>query len=177
MQGTIEQEDPEVLGMYLAEPSLANRFGTGLVAEVDGRVVGVVAGAGVHLPISGLQVSADEIAQRIGLLDVLAVDSDHRRLGIGALLCDSLLTSFQDRGYRLMLTKLAAGRHDLVPLYSGWGWNVGEVGAGVAVEIGPHQLVIAEDPAARTAWARLSAKVRLTPSIVPNISVVSGMFD
>jgi hypothetical protein len=50
----------------------------GLVAEVDGEVVGVVAGAGIRLLLPGLQVSGEEITRRIGLLDVLAVHPDHR---------------------------------------------------------------------------------------------------
>jgi GNAT superfamily N-acetyltransferase len=178
LQGTIEQEDPEALSLYLSKPSVANRFGTGLVAELDGKVVGVAAGAGIRLTLSGLEVSEGEIARRIGILDVLAVDPDHRRQGIGRLLVDALLTQFQDRGHRLMLAKLAAGKHDLVPLYSSWGWSVGEAGAGLAVEIGPHYLAIAEDPAVRTAWVALTAKVRPIPGGLPWAPpVVSGMFD
>ncbi|MFI0990596.1 GNAT family N-acetyltransferase [Streptomyces exfoliatus] len=177
LQDAVEQQDPESLSLYLSEPSPANRFGVGLVAEVDGEVVGVVAGAGIRLPLSGLAVSGEEIARRIGLLDVLAVDPGHRRQGIGALLCDSLATLLQDGGHRLMVTKLAAGRHDLVPLYTSWGWKVGNPGEGVAVEIGPHHVVIAEDPSARTAWAALTPQVRPVPSRLPGVSILTGMFS
>lgn len=79
------------------------------------------------------------------------MDPGHRRQGIGTLLVDTLVTTFQDGGHTLMLAQLAAGKHDLVPLYEGWGWTVGAVGAGLAIEIGPDQLVIADDPDTRTA--------------------------
>lgn len=177
LRDTIEQKDPEALSLYLSDPSPANRFGMGLVAEVDGKVVGVAAGAGIGLRLPGLEVPEEEIARKIGILDVLAVDPDHRRQGIGALMCDSLVTQFQDRGHALMLAQLANGKHDLVSLYENWGWTVGAMGAGLAVEIGPHQLVIAEDPATRTAWAPLNARVRMVPGPMPWIPVVSGMFD
>ncbi|MGP4004445.1 GNAT family N-acetyltransferase [Streptomyces sp. 8N706] len=176
LQGVIEQDNPETLDLYLSEPSPVNRFGVGLVAEADEEVVGVVAGAGIGVLLPGLQVSEQEIARRIGLLDVLAVHPDHRRRGMGALLCNSLLNRFRDGGHRLVVAKLATGRRDLIPIYSGWGWNVGNPGAGVAVEIGPHQVVIAEDPAARTAWTALAPQVRPIPSGVPGVSVVTGMF-
>ncbi|MGW6318957.1 GNAT family N-acetyltransferase [Streptomyces sp. NPDC055099] len=176
LQDAVEPQDPDVLSLYLSDPSPSNRFGAGLVAEVEGEVVGVVAGAGIRLPLAGLQVSPEEIARRIGLLDVLAVDRGHRRQGIGALLCDSLVTQFQDGGHRLMVAKLATGRHDLVPLYTSWGWKIGKPGAGVAVEIGPHHLAIAEDPSTRTAWAALAPQVRPIPSGAPGISVLTGMF-
>ncbi|MER6616321.1 GNAT family N-acetyltransferase [Streptomyces xantholiticus] len=177
LHGVVEQNDPKALDLYLSEPSPANRFGLGLVAEVDEEVVGVVAGAGIRVLLPGLRVSGDEITRRIGLLDVVAVHPDHRRKGIGTLLCDSLLDGFRRAGHRLVVTKLAAGRHDLVPIYSAWGWRVGEPGAGVAVEIGPHQVVIAEDLSARTAWTALTTKVRPIPSGLPGVSVVTGMFD
>ncbi|MFF4675064.1 GNAT family N-acetyltransferase [Streptomyces sp. NPDC001279] len=177
LQEVVQQRDPEALSLYLSDPSPANRFGTGLVAEDGGRIVGVVAGAGIRLDMPGLQVSEDEIARRIALLDVLAVEPGHRRQGIGALLHDSLLTYFQDLRHRLVLTKLAAGRSDLVPRYSRWRWNVGNVGAGVAVAIGPDHLVLAEDPAVRTAWFPLTPQVRSTLSGFPGISVVTGAFD
>jgi hypothetical protein len=78
-----------------------------------------------------------------------------------------------------MLAKLAAGKHDVFPLYSRcWGWSVGDVGAGLAVEIGPRHLAIAEDPDTRTAWVALTAKVRPIPGSLPRAApVVSGMFD
>jgi GNAT superfamily N-acetyltransferase len=177
LQGVVEQDDPAALDLYLSAPSAANRFGVGLVAEVDGEVVGVVAGAGIRVLLPGLQVSGEEIARRIGLLDVLAVHPDHRQRGMGGLLCNSLLDRFRDMGHRLVVTKLAAGRHDLVPIYSGWGWSVGDPGAGVAVEIGPHHVVIAEDPAARTAWTALATGVRPIPSELPGVSIVAGAFS
>lgn len=177
LRDVVGYQDPEVLSLYLSEPSPENRFGVGLVAEVDDEVVGVVAGAGVVLPFTGLAVPADEITRRIGILDVLGVDPGHRRQGIGARLCDSLVTQFQDEGWSLMVTKLAAGRHDLVPLYTGWGWKVENPGAGVVVQIGPATLAITEDPDARTAWAPLTSQVRQIPSQIPGIFAVTGMFD
>lgn len=167
LKDTIEQKDPEALSLYLSEPSPANRFGTGLVAVVDGKIVGIAAGAGIVIQLPELDVSEEEITGRIGILDVLAVDPDYRRQRIGALLCDSLVTAFQDRGHTLMLAKLANGKHDLVPFYESRGWTVGAKGAGLAVEIGGRQLVIAEDPATRTAWAPLTARVRTIPGPSP----------
>lgn len=173
----IEQTEPEALSLYLTEPSATNRFGIGLVAEVDGKVVGIAVGAGIVLGLPELEVPEEEVTRRIGILDVLAVDPGHRRQGIGALLVDTLVATFQDGGHTLMLAQLAAGKHDLVPLYEGWGWTVGAVGAGLAIEIGIDQLVIAEDPDTRTAWAPLTARVHTVPGPMPWIPVVSGMFD
>lgn len=45
------------------------------------------------------------------------------------------------------------------------------------IEIGTDQLVIAEDPDTRTAWAPLTARVHTVPGPMPWIPVVSGMFD
>ncbi|MFD5110556.1 GNAT family N-acetyltransferase [Streptomyces cinereoruber] len=177
LKDTIEQTDAEALGLYLSEPSPTNRFGIGLVAEVNGTVVGIAAGAGIVLGLPELEVPEEEITRKIGILDVLAVDPAYRRKGIGALLCDTLVTTFQDGGHALMLAQLAAGKHSLVPLYESWGWTVGAIGAGLAIEIGPHQLVISEDPDTRTAWAPLTAKVRTIPGPTPWGSIVSGLFD
>ncbi|MFF2438777.1 GNAT family N-acetyltransferase [Streptomyces sp. NPDC058107] len=112
LEDVVTQDTPEPLNLYLSTPSAANRFGLGLVAEVDGEVVGVVAGAGIRVIVPGLKVSEEEIARRIGLLDVLAVRPDHRRKGVGTLLCNSLLDHFRTVGHRLVVAKLAAGRHD-----------------------------------------------------------------
>ncbi|SEB60542.1 Acetyltransferase (GNAT) family protein [Streptomyces sp. PAN_FS17] len=156
---------------------MANRFGTGLVAEADGQILGVIAGAGIGLSLPGLEVTEEEITRRIALLDVLAVHPDHRRQGIGALLRNALLDHFRRAGHRLVLAKLAAGRRDLVPVYSGWGWTVGNPGAGVAVELGPDPVVLAEDPTTRVAWIALAPGVSLNSSVVPGALVVSGAFD
>ncbi|MGW6099797.1 GNAT family N-acetyltransferase [Streptomyces sp. NPDC055157] len=172
----VTQDTPEPLNLYLSTPSAANRFGLGLVAEVDGEVVGVVAGAGIRVIMPSLKVSEEDITRRIGLLDVLAVHPDHRHQGVGTLLCNSLLDHFRAVGHRLVVAKLAAGRHDLVPIYSGWGWSVGNPGAGVAVEIDPRPVVIAEDPAARTAWTALASGVRPIASGIPGVSIVTGIF-
>lgn len=75
-----------------------------------------------------------------------------------------------------MLTQLAAGGRDLVPRYSSWGWNVGNVGVGVAAAIGPDHLVLAEDPAVRTTWRALTPQVRSMPSGLLGVSIVTGMF-
>lgn len=118
LRGVAEHRDPEKLELYLAETSPANRFGVGLVAEVDGKAVGFVAGAGIAVALSGLDVSEEDITRRIGLLDILAVHPDYQRRGIGALLCTTLLDRFRDTGQRLVVAKLANGRRDLIPIYA-----------------------------------------------------------
>lgn len=177
LRGVAEHRDPEKLELYLAETSPANRFGVGLVAEVDGKAVGFVAGAGIAVALSGLDVSEEDITRRIGLLDILAVHPDYQRRGIGALLCTTLLDRFRDTGQRLVVAKLANGRRDLIPIYAGWGWSVGGNGSGLAVELGSHPIVIAEHPAERIAWKALSSRVRPGSSGVQGEVAVSGMFD
>ncbi|WP_307680656.1 hypothetical protein [Streptomyces sp. V4I2] len=75
------------------------------------------------------------------------------------------------------MAKLAAGRRELVPLYSGWGWNVGHPNAGVAVALGPDPVVLAEELATRVAWTALDPQVHQELSIVPGTPVVTGVFD
>ncbi|MDQ1052048.1 GNAT superfamily N-acetyltransferase [Streptomyces sp. V4I2] len=58
----------------------ANRFAAGLVAQANGHVLGVVAGAGIGLTLPGVRVSEEEITRRIALI---AVQPDHRRKGLG----------------------------------------------------------------------------------------------
>lgn len=179
LRGVTNQRDAENLELYLSEPSPANRFGVGLVAEADGMVVGWGAGAGIGVVMPGLDVSEGEIARRIALLDLLAVHPDHQKRGVGSLLSTTLLDldRFKDMGQRLVVAKLANGRRDLIPIYSGWGWNVGNPGAGLAVNLGSYPVVIAEDPAARIAWRALSSRVRPISTRVPGEVIVSGMFD
>ncbi|WP_371930686.1 GNAT family N-acetyltransferase [Streptomyces poriferorum] len=130
LEGTVVQRDPEALRVYLSAPAPTNRFSTGLVAEIDGQVVGVVAGIGLRIELPGLSVSSEEIAKRVGLLDVVAVHPDHRREGLGTLLCHSLLDRFRKTGQRLMVAQLAAGRHELIPVYARWGGLWGYRGQG-----------------------------------------------
>ncbi|KDN74807.1 hypothetical protein DF19_27355 [Streptomyces olindensis] len=177
LNGVVQQDDPHKLDLYLSEPSPGNRFGTGLVAEADGQVIGFAAGAGIGLSLPGLQVSGEEIARRIALLDVIAVHPDHRRKGVGTALRDALLDHFREAGHRLVMAKLAAGRTDLVPIYSGWGWTVGNPGAGLPVALGPDPVVLAEEPTIRVAWTALAPQVRVDPSVVPGALVVAGAFD
>jgi hypothetical protein len=75
------------------------------------------------------------------------------------------------------MAKLAAGRRDLVPIYSAWGWNVGHPNAGVAVALGPDPVVLAEEPATRVAWTTLDPRVHQSRSLVPGTPVVAGVFD
>ncbi|MFD4481596.1 GNAT family N-acetyltransferase [Streptomyces sp. NPDC058471] len=173
----IKQEDPEELALYLSAPSSANRFAAGLVSQGNGQVLGVAAGAGISLALPGLQVSEEEITRRIALLDVIAVHEDHRRRGIGALLRDALLGHFREVGHRLVMAKLAAGRRDLVPIYSAWGWNVGHPHAGVGVALGPDPVVLAEEPATRVAWTAIDPQVHQDLTLVPGTPVVAGVFD
>ncbi|MFG3276011.1 GNAT family N-acetyltransferase [Streptomyces luteogriseus] len=177
LDGVVEQDDPHELDLYLSNASPGNRFGTGLVAEADGQVIGFAAGAGIGLSLPGLQVSEEEIARRIALLDVIAVHPEHRRRGIGTVLRDAVLDHFRAAGHRLVMAKLAAGRPDLDPIYSRWGWTVGHTGAGLAVALGPDPVVLAEEPTTRVAWTALAPQVRVDPSMVPGALVVVGAFD
>lgn len=176
LQDVIEPQSTQKLDWYLEEASADNRFAVALVAEIAGAVVGVAAGAEISLGLPGLQVSEEEIARRICLLDVLAIHPEHRRRGLGGLLVRTLLDQFREAGSRVVMTKLAAGRHDLVPVYTRWGWSVGLPGAGLPVAVGPDPLVIGEDPAVRTAWKPLVSGVRLSPFEDLPVQVVIGIF-
>ncbi|MFD5977453.1 GNAT family N-acetyltransferase [Streptomyces bacillaris] len=161
------------LDIYFGEPA-DNRFAACLVAEHEGEAVGVVGGVGPNLALPGLAVPGTEIARRIRLLDFLAVRPADRGAGMGTLLINTLLDRFRADGARLMVTYLAPGRHELVPVYTAWGWTIGERGAGLPVQIGPDPLVIAENPAFRTAWKALVPGVRATSLPGIRVPVVTG---
>uniref|UniRef100_UPI0039AEA088 GNAT family N-acetyltransferase n=1 Tax=Streptomyces sp. W75 TaxID=1170711 RepID=UPI0039AEA088 len=177
LKDVIVQDTAQALAIYLEEPSTANRFPAAFVAELDRQVVGVVAGVGANLQLPRLEVPPEQAAQRIGLLDILAVHPGHQGSGIGALLCDLLLESFRERGTRLVLARVASGRRDLVPVYNRWGWSMGNPSAGVAVQVGSQPLALMEDPGTRIAWKALASGVRLSPSgLRGQPPVVSGVF-
>ncbi|MET8661645.1 GNAT family N-acetyltransferase [Streptomyces griseus] len=157
------------LDLHLAEPSTDNQFATCLIAEHRGEIVGVAGGAGLGLDLAELEVSDMEIARRIRLLDFLAVRPADRGAGLGTLLTTTLLDQFRSDGARLTVANLAAGRHELIPVYTAWGWTIGPRGAGLPIQIGPDPLVIGDSPALRGAWKALVPGVRAT--LLPGISV------
>ncbi|MFD3883142.1 hypothetical protein [Streptomyces microflavus] len=69
---------------------------------------------------------------------------------------------------------LAAGRRDLFPVYTAWGWTVGLRGAGLPVQIGSNPLVLGDEPALRTAWKALTPGVRATSLPGIRVPVVTG---
>lgn len=173
LEDVADNAESQNLDIYFGEPA-DNRFAACLVAERQGEVVGVVGGVGPNLALSGLAVPGIEIARRIRLLDFLAVRPADRGAGLGTLLTSTLLDRFRAEGARLMVTYLAPGRHELVPVYTAWGWTVGLRGAGLPVQIGSAPLVIGEDPALRTAWKALVPGVRATSLPGIRVPVVTG---
>ncbi|MFJ1958730.1 GNAT family N-acetyltransferase [Streptomyces microflavus] len=173
LEDVADNADSMALDIYFGDAS-GNRFATCLVVERHGEVVGVVGGVGLSLTLAGLGVSEMEIARRIRLLDFLAVRPADRGAGLGTLLTTSLLDQFRGEGARLAVTYLAAGRHDLVPVYTGWGWTVGLRGAGLPVRIGSDPLVIGDEPALRTAWKALTPGVRASTLPGIRVPVVTG---
>ncbi|WP_228925345.1 GNAT family N-acetyltransferase [Streptomyces sp. DH7] len=173
LKDVADNTDSMALDIYFTEPS-GNRFATCLVAERHGEVVGVVGGVGLNLTLAGLGVSDMEIARRIRLLDFLAVRPADRGAGLGTLLTTTLLDQFLGDGARLAVTYLAPGRHELVPVYTGWGWTIGLRGAGLPIQIGSDPLVIGDEPALRTAWKALAPGVRATSLPGIRVPVVTG---
>ncbi|MFJ3601118.1 GNAT family N-acetyltransferase [Streptomyces sp. NPDC090126] len=168
-----ENAELQDLGIYFAEPS-TDSFAECLVAERRGEVVGAVGGVGLNLALAGLAVPDVEIARRIRLLDFLAVRPADRGAGMGTLLTTTLIDQFRGDGSRLMVAQLAAGRHDLVSVYTAWGWTVGPRGAGLPIQIGPDPLVIGDAPSLRGAWKALVPGVRATSLPGIGVPVVTG---
>ncbi|MEV6012613.1 GNAT family N-acetyltransferase [Streptomyces sp. NPDC051976] len=176
LSGTVEVRSLRDLDLYLETPSSANRYGLGLVAESNGEIVGAACGAGIALSLPGLPVSEEEVKRRIGLIDFLTVRLDHRRQGLGRRLHHTLLDGFRASGHRLALGKMAAGRRDLVPMYTHWGWSIGARGAGVTIEFESEPLALAEDPELRVAWKALMPDVRYRSFGGLGVPVVTGVF-
>ncbi|WP_329625967.1 GNAT family N-acetyltransferase (plasmid) [Streptomyces sp. NBC_01255] len=166
----------EKLGDHLDGPTAENQFALALVAESDGEVIAVVAGAALAMDLDDLSVSREMIIRRMALLDLLAVRADRRGEGLGRRLAETFIEWYQEREFRIVIANIAPGRHDLVSLYKHWGWHVGAAGAGLAIQIVQDPVLINEEPT-RTAWIPLSPEVRQSLSIVPGISVVTGIFE
>lgn len=176
LQGVVENS--KGLETYLPDgPLRENQFCVGLVAEQEGKVLGVIAGKGVMLSLDNLPVSQEEVVRRVALLDLLAVHPDHHGLGFGTLLHNAMVERFRTSGHRVMMANLASGRRDLLPIYRKWGWNVGEQGAGIAIEIGTGPIALAEDAATRVAWQALSPEVRAVLYDGFKPPVVTGVFE
>ncbi|MFE5923562.1 GNAT family N-acetyltransferase [Streptomyces sp. NPDC056468] len=166
----------EKLGDHFDTPTFENQFAMGLVAESDGEVIAVAAGAALAMGLDGLSVSREMITRRMALLDVLAVRANRRGEGLGRRLAETFIEWYQERAFRIVIANIAPGRRDLVSLYEHWGWHVGAAGAGLAIQIGQDPVLINEEPT-RTAWIPLSPEVRPSLSIFPGVSVVTGIFD
>ncbi|MGW1154841.1 GNAT family N-acetyltransferase [Streptomyces rubiginosohelvolus] len=170
----MENAESQNLDLHFAKLSTDNQFATCLVAERQGAVVGVAGGAGLNLTLEELGVTKVEIARRIRLLDFLAVRPTDRGAGLGTLLTTTLLDRFRSNGARLVVAHLAAGRHDLVPVYTAWGWTIGPRGAGLPIQIGSDPLVIGDAPTLRGAWKALAPGVRATSLPGIRVPVVTG---
>ncbi|MGW7587673.1 GNAT family N-acetyltransferase [Streptomyces rubiginosohelvolus] len=173
LEDVADNAESQDLNIYFDEAA-DNRFAACLVADRQGEVIGVAGGAGVKLALPGLSVSETEIARRIRLLDFLAVQPADRGTGLGTRLTTTLLDQFRNDGARMTVTYLAAGRHELVRVYTAWGWTIGQRGAGLPVQIGSDPLGVGENPALRTAWQALAPRVRATSLPGIRVPVVTG---
>jgi ribosomal protein S18 acetylase RimI-like enzyme len=86
------------------------------VAEVEGRVVGFMMGD-IRPWAFGLE--------RSGWIEVLGVDPQYRRLGVGRLLAEALFRHFKKNGVSRVFTMVEAEEEDLLAYFQSLGFKQG----------------------------------------------------
>ena len=86
------------------------------VAEAEGKVVGFMMGD-IRAWAFGLE--------RSGWIEVLGVDPEYRRLGVGKLLAQALFQHFKKNGVSRVFTMVETGEEDLLTYFQSLGFKQG----------------------------------------------------
>lgn len=91
----------------------------GLVAEVNGKVIGFIIGT-----LSGWEFG---VPSSFGWIDTIGVDPDWQRRGIGSLLFKKLLEEFANRGVKKVYTLVNWDEWDLLSFFKRMGFKRGDL--------------------------------------------------
>jgi ribosomal protein S18 acetylase RimI-like enzyme len=107
----------DIEGMYAKNPEYF------LVAEDDnGRVIGFVTGyERKGLPKEVLRTWG---ANRVGYVDLMAVDMPYRRMGVGKSLIRTLLNQFRRNGIDIVNLDVPGGQDAAIGLYRSLGFSI-----------------------------------------------------
>ena len=92
---------------------------TGLVAEVNGQIVGFILGE-----ISGVEFRVPDV---IGWIDTIGIDPAYQRKGIASALLDQLITNFRQFGIETIYTLVNWSDWDLLQFYKNAGFTRGDM--------------------------------------------------
>ena len=105
----------DIEGFHTSDPELF------LVADNVHGVVGFIYGKeSKHI---SLEVLHNWNAGRVGSIEILAVEADFRRRGIGTLLLKKLLELFKDKGIDTVTLSVPASEPAALKLYEGFGFE------------------------------------------------------
>jgi len=92
---------------------------TGLVAEVNGQIVGFILGE-----ISGVEFRVPDV---IGWIDTIGIDPAYQRKGVASALLDQLITNFRQFGIETIYTLVNWSDWDLLQFYKNAGFTRGDM--------------------------------------------------
>lgn len=92
---------------------------TGLVAEVQGRIVGFILGE-----ISGREF---RVPHTIGWIDTIGIDPAYQRKGVASALLSQVVINFRERGVETIYTLVNWSSWDLLQFYKSAGFTRGDM--------------------------------------------------
>jgi len=92
---------------------------TGLVAEIDGQIVGFILGE-----ISG---QAFRVPYTIGWIDTIGIDPVHQREGVASALLNEVIKNFRQMGVETVYTLVNWSSWDLLQFYKKAGFSRGDM--------------------------------------------------
>lgn len=92
---------------------------TGLVAEVDGKIVGFILGE-----ISGIEF---RLPDTIGWIDTIGIDPAYQRKGVASALVEKLIADFRQLGIETIYTLVNWSDWDLLQFYKHVGFTRGDM--------------------------------------------------
>jgi len=91
----------------------------GLVAEVEGRIVGFILGE-----ISGREF---RVPDTIGWIDTIGIDPAYQKKGVASVLLDQVIKNFRQRGVETIYTLVNWSSWDLLQFYKKAGFTRGDM--------------------------------------------------
>ena len=92
---------------------------TGLVAEVEGQIVGFILGE-----ISGREF---RVPDTIGWIDTIGIDPAYQRKGVASALLKEMIADFRQRGVETVYTLVNWSSWDLLQFYKAAGFTRGDM--------------------------------------------------